>query len=383
MNTVFVSIPYNGRFDGLYDLVSHLASRQQLQAIRVDQLQKTTEPVATLIHRLIREARLVVADVTGNNANVLHEVGLAQALGKPLVLLTQDPPESAAFNVRGFTLIRYDPHLWEQLEQKLSRALAEATSPNELLRAMLAPSTLGWPGVDTRFVVVASPLSYRRAQGRTGGYTKLRRTSSDYVGVRGILQGFGLLFDFDVLPDMLDPEDCHDSVLEERMNLYCIASPKANRWTKKILDEYSRRWAPTLEFRPDPESEDVRNVSLSILSDKHILGPPGWSFNDKGDRYEKDFGLIVRGPNPYHPELMAAILAGRSSLGTEAACRAFTDPKKVEIIQNRLAPLGATVEDHKVPFWVLVSMHRAMGDHKEEAIKETLTIERADVFARK
>ena len=383
MNTVFVSIPYNGRFDDVYDLVYRLASQRQLQAVRVDRLEKTMEPVATLIQRCIREARLVVADITGNNPNVLHEVGLAQALGKPLVLLTQDPPESAAFNVRGFALIKYDPHQWEQLEQKLSSALAEATSPNELLRAMLAPSTLGWPQVDTRFVVIASPLSYRRAQGRSGGYTKLRRTSSDYVGVRGILQGFGLLFDFDVLPDMLDPEDCHDSVLEEEMNLYCIASPKANRWTEIILEKYSRHWAPTLAFRPDPKSKDVRNVSLSILSDGQVLGPPGWSFNDEGDRYQKDFGLIVRGPNPYHPDLMVAILAGRSSLGTEAACLAFTDPEKVKMIQDRIAPVGGTVENHKVPFWVLVSMQRAIGDHKEESIVETLTIERADVFARK
>jgi hypothetical protein len=201
--------------------------------------------------------------------------------------------------------------------------------------------------------------------------------------MRGILQGFGSLFDFDVLPEMLDPEDCDDVVLREPMNLYCIASPKANRWTGMILEEYGLRWAPTLAFRADSESRDVRNVNLSIFSDGEVLRPSGWIFNDENDRYGKDFGLIVRGPNPYNPDFMAAIVAGRSSLGTEAASIAFTDPNTVRIIQKRLLSLGVTLEDHKVPFWVLVSMARALGDQREEAIKESLKIERVDTFARR
>src|SRR5216683_1454002 len=75
--------------------------------------------------------------------------------------------------------------------------------------------------------------------------------------------------------------------------------------------------------------------------------------------------------------------AGRTPLGTEAACFAFTDPNAVKIIQERLVPLGISLEDHKAPFWVLVSMKRAIGDQREEAIRGTLTIERVDTFKRR
>jgi hypothetical protein len=200
------------------------------------------------------------------------------------------------------------------------------------------------------------------------------------VGVRGILQAFGLLYGFETLPDNIDPEDCDDPVIQEPMNLYCIASPKANRWTREILDEYQQRWTPRIEFRADPNSRDLQNVRLSIYCDNTELAPRGWDFITKGDRYARDFGLILRGPNPYHPEHMIAVMAGRSSLGTEAACRAFTDSDCVSRINQRLTGLDIDLEDHRQPFWALVRMRRTIGDGKEEAIPESLEIDPVEGF---
>jgi hypothetical protein len=194
------------------------------------------------------------------------------------------------------------------------------------------------------------------------------------------MQSFGLLFGFDALPDNLDPEDFHDSALQEPMNLYCIASPKANRWTASLLNEYGIRWAPRLGFRADPASPNLRNVHLSLCSDEDAVGPPGWNANDKGDRYKRDFGIVVRGPNPYHEECMAAVIAGRSSLGTEAACIAFTDPKEIAIIRQRLVGLNIDLENHKQPFWVLVSMNK---DDEGEIVRKPLRIEWVHGFVRK
>ena len=52
--------------------------------------------------RYQREPR-VVADITGKN----HEVGLAQAYGTPLILITQDAPFEAPFNIRNLRMIEY------------------------------------------------------------------------------------------------------------------------------------------------------------------------------------------------------------------------------------------------------------------------------------
>jgi len=382
VNDVFISIPFEERFGAVFDTIKTAAGRQSLNAVRIDRA-RVVGPVSVAVHRKIRDARLVLADVTGANPNVLNEVGLAEAFGKPLILITQDQPEDAPFNIRNLQLHKYASDNLGGLLGRLDRAFSEATSPSEVLRAMLVPSTLGQPTRESWFVIAASPLSFRRASGRHGGYKKLRRTSSDYVGIRGIMQSFGLLFGFDVLPDNLDPEDCDDSVLHEPMNLYCIASPKANRWTASLLNEYGTRWAPRLGFAADPAGPDLRNVALSILCDGEAVRPPGWSANAQGDRYHRDFGIVVRGPNPYHEECMAAVIAGRSSLGTEAACAAFTDPDAIAVIRQRLAAQNIDLEDHKQPFWTLVSMRRALGDDKEEAVRGSLNIERVESFVRK
>lgn len=338
------------------------------------------EPIAQSIDRKIRESRIVVADITGSNPNVLHEIGQAQSLGKPLVIISQDDPQSAPFNVRSLRIHRYNPEKLADLRGVVNLALSEATSANEILRAMLVPVSLGLPTKESKFVIVASPLSYRRAIRRSGGYKKMRRTYSDYVGIRGILQAFGLLYSFDTLPDLIDPEDFDDNTMAESMNLYCIASPKANRWTAALLQQYYRNYVPRIDYRADSASPNLKNVNVSIYSDDALLTPPGWKVNVDDDRYGRDFGLIVRGPNPTHPDRMVTILAGRSSLGTEAACRAFTDIDKITEIHSRLAGMKINPEDHRQGFWALVSIQRAKGDGKEEAIPETLRVHQVDKF---
>lgn len=383
MSDIFLSAPFDGRCDAVLSLIQELASQRELRAVRADESSMMAEPIADEIRRLLRGSRVVIADVTGNNPNVLNEVGLAQALGKPLILISQDPPSSAVFNIRHLRILRYDSADLRALERQMVTAMSEATSPTEVLRAMLVPASLGRPTNESWFVIAASPLSYRRARWTRGGYKKLRRTSSDYVGVRGILQGFGLLFGFDALPDNLDPDDCDDSVLAERANFYCIASPKANRWTASLLAEIGKRWVPRLECRADPLSGDLRNIKVSIVSDGITLSPPGWVLDDDSDRYSRDFGIVVRAPNPHHSDLMVAVMAGRSSLGTEAACTAFTDPESLQVVRQRLRALQVDIEDHRQAFWLLVSMNRRIGDSKEEAIRESLSIHRVEPLVRR
>ena len=130
---------------------------------------------------------------------------------------------------------------------------------------MLIPGSLGRSTESRKFVISTSPLSYRRAIGRSGGYKKFRNTASDYVGLRGILQAFGLLYGFKTLPEIVDPEDCTDSVIEEQMTLYNIASPKANRWTGLLLKKFCERLVPSIDFRADPASENLKNVKNFII----------------------------------------------------------------------------------------------------------------------
>jgi len=369
---IFISSPFKDDFRPIWAIITDVANKCGIEPYLVDR-EKLAVPIADTIERKIRESRIVIADISGNNPNVLHEIGQAQALGKPLIIITQDEQTNAPFNVKGLHIERYQSTNLDNLRKYLKDAFSKATSRNETLRSMLVPSSLGHPTKESRFVIAASPLSFRRVMGRSGGYEKIRRTSSDYVGIRGILQAFGLLYGFETLPDLIDVEDYQDKVIEERMNLYCIASPKANRLTGKLLDELHKEWVPHLDFRPDPTSRSLRNVKVSIFSDKSLLHPPGYEINTGEDRYWFDFGLIIRGPNHFHNDNMMTIIAGRSSLGTEAACQAFIDNKAIEEIRHRLAGLRIDMEDHRQAFYALVSMER--DRITKEANPDTLTVD--------
>jgi hypothetical protein len=54
----------------------------------------------------IQQARICIVDLTGNNPNVMFELGLAQAAGKETVLLCQDIAQ-LPFDVRGQRVIKY------------------------------------------------------------------------------------------------------------------------------------------------------------------------------------------------------------------------------------------------------------------------------------
>jgi hypothetical protein len=56
----------------------------------------------------LNEARCVLADVTGGNPNVLYEVGIANTLGKPLLILSADPRRKVPFDLNRFRHVFYD-----------------------------------------------------------------------------------------------------------------------------------------------------------------------------------------------------------------------------------------------------------------------------------
>lgn len=70
----------------------------------------------------LREADFLIADVTGRNANVLFELGIAHGLGKPFVLLVSvagngDIPS----DLMGYQYISYDPTNILVLHSRLNR----------------------------------------------------------------------------------------------------------------------------------------------------------------------------------------------------------------------------------------------------------------------
>ncbi len=66
----------------------------------------------------VRKANAVVADLTDNNSNVLYETGIAHALGKEVVLITQDV-NTLPFDLRALRCIQYQESDLATLEREL------------------------------------------------------------------------------------------------------------------------------------------------------------------------------------------------------------------------------------------------------------------------
>lgn len=86
---VFVLMPFDRAFDDIYTFGIKGASQEVgAYAERLDE-QIFTDGMLDRIFNQISKADVVVADMTGRNANVFYEVSYAHALGKIVLLLTQ------------------------------------------------------------------------------------------------------------------------------------------------------------------------------------------------------------------------------------------------------------------------------------------------------
>ena len=77
----------------------------QIKPFRVDDGFGAVRIMDELLDHL-KNSELVIVDITGNNPNVLWELGYAKALDKPIVILNGD--ENAPFDIASYRYIKYD-----------------------------------------------------------------------------------------------------------------------------------------------------------------------------------------------------------------------------------------------------------------------------------
>lgn len=87
---IFVLMPFEKKFDDIYAFgIREAAEAAGAYAERLDE-QIFTKSMLERIFNQINKADVIVADMTARNPNVFYEVGYAHALGKTVILLTQD-----------------------------------------------------------------------------------------------------------------------------------------------------------------------------------------------------------------------------------------------------------------------------------------------------
>ena len=67
------------------------------------------------IRQMIEKSDFVIADLTGNNPNVMYEVGFAQGLGKSILPIVQESERQVSPHMAGMLYVPYDPQQPESM----------------------------------------------------------------------------------------------------------------------------------------------------------------------------------------------------------------------------------------------------------------------------
>ena len=134
LDTCFVLMPFGGWYDRYYEELYKQAIKDAgFEPMRADDLFHTGS-VMEQIWEQVNKAKVLLAELTGKNANVFYELGLSHARGKPVVFVA-GTIEDVPFDLRHLRVITYDvcdPTWGKKLREEITRYLKHAkTDPNK------------------------------------------------------------------------------------------------------------------------------------------------------------------------------------------------------------------------------------------------------------
>lgn len=133
-NMVFVIMPFGDWHDIYFDEIYKKAIKKtSLNPIRLDD-PNGPDVLVQQMFSFTKKAEVILADLTGNNPNVCYELGLAHALDKPTILISESV-EDIPFDITPFRVIKYDknvPDWGEKLKTEIVNSLNEVVkSPDK------------------------------------------------------------------------------------------------------------------------------------------------------------------------------------------------------------------------------------------------------------
>jgi hypothetical protein len=126
---IFVIQPFNKSSEGVYELIRSAASVANADIARSDSAAASPD-IVDGIRSAIQSASLIVADLTNSNPNVMYEIGFAQALGKPLLLVASSS-RSIPFDLARVRVVIYDLTSPNEFVDRLAKSIAQALKDPE------------------------------------------------------------------------------------------------------------------------------------------------------------------------------------------------------------------------------------------------------------
>lgn len=129
---ILVFMPFAAELGPVYeDHLKSVAQKVGLSIARADDF-FTSDQIINEIWTALVKTKLIIADCTQRNPNVFYEIGLAHALGKPTILITQNS-EDIPFDLRHRRYLQYEltPRGMRSFEDSLERTITTILADTE------------------------------------------------------------------------------------------------------------------------------------------------------------------------------------------------------------------------------------------------------------
>lgn len=107
-NLVVVMMPFAAEFDPVYVTLQAAVAAAGMKCLRADDIWIDDHVIQDVVN-LLCTASVVVCDLTGRNPNVFYEMGIAHALAREVIIITQSP-DDVPFDVAHIRYVRYLPN---------------------------------------------------------------------------------------------------------------------------------------------------------------------------------------------------------------------------------------------------------------------------------
>ena len=104
----FFASPFDHAFEWIRNAAATACRETNVEFRAVDETTLPGTPILQQIYMEIHQADFGIVVATGNNPNVLYELGLLHCQSKPTIIMTDQSPQNLPFDVRGLLSIRYD-----------------------------------------------------------------------------------------------------------------------------------------------------------------------------------------------------------------------------------------------------------------------------------
>ncbi|VAW73627.1 hypothetical protein MNBD_GAMMA15-2237 [hydrothermal vent metagenome] len=102
---VSIMMPFNAEFDPVYSTLQEATTSIGFSCVRADDIWEHHTIIQDIVN-IIARAKVVICDCSGKNPNVFYEAGIAHAIGKEVILITQSE-QDVPFDLRHLRYIHY------------------------------------------------------------------------------------------------------------------------------------------------------------------------------------------------------------------------------------------------------------------------------------